>query len=997
MLALSLSIAGGGTAFGQSATPAPAPAQDAPPPAQDVPADTATTDDDGEASSGRAGRPKGTDSATSDIEVTGSRLSNGDPTTNVIVLNRADIERRGVTSVEDLIRTLPQNLATIGGITNDRPKGPLKDRRAPVSGLTALGLSAANLGGIGAGNTLVLVNGRRIAGAAGIEDGFVNLNGIPLAAIERVEISQNGASAVYGADAMGGVINFILRSNFTGASVSGQYEFSNNGANRLRTSAYLGKSWSNGNLSGTIEYSKTLPVVNARTGYVTEDYSDRFGGRAGFNFRSLARGLQPGVIDQSGSINGQAVTQGLTPRPGLTTRPDIDDFVTVGPSAAREYIARYAGPEAESISATYAFEQEIVGNLKFFSNGLISRTQNEQLADLNLGLTLELAPGQYYNPFPAGYFESEQPGTNVSYFPAAEIADGTLVAGRQRNRNTSWSVNAGLTYDFNRDTRLSLIYTRSGTSQTAEGDALGSIVQLVESPTSPNGVECEDFMLSSGQLTGAALAARQATFDRQCAALTSSDPNVAFNPWRSGAFAGGGDIGAFLFNNAIDDAGSRLQLFEGRLNGSVINLPAGRIQYALGGEYSKDGVNSNQISLFTGDSQRRSRHAFFGELNVPILGGDFTLPGIRSLMVNVAGRNDTYDTDGIVGTEGGVPLGRGGVPIFRTNRFSRFTPAYGFRWEPVRSVTLRGRWSTGFKAPPASQMFVPTGTQTLSTLIFDDPLYRCTGRECVIDSPETYAYQVRQVQAANPDLEPQTSRQKAFTLSWTPRGTLAGLVLNVTYNETKIRNQYAQSRDLQQLLPQSAILGIPLFYPRDATGKVIEFRNLTFNLLGSDFRSMLYELRYGIDTDIGYFAPSLTVVHNLKAERLTLPGIAPLRQVGFIGGPDRYRVTGELNWQKGDWSATLLGYYTPEYDNDYFAIRAAGRIINPEDIQRVKSYTTFDFTLAYRATDRLRINLAGRNIFDAQPPFALADFRPYDTARYNAAGRTLSAQATLEF
>lgn len=502
LFAISLSIAQGAQAQAPSGASVPAdpPADATKQSGTDGAAPDATADralPETRSASGRSGRPKGVDSATADIEVTDSRLSNGDPTTNVIVITRQDIERRGVSSTEDLIRTLPQNLATIGAITNDRAarnKGPLAEgRRAPINPLTSLGVSATNLGGVGAGNTLVLVNGRRLAGAAGIEDGFVNLNGIPLAAIERVEISQNGASAVYGADAVGGVINFILRKGYTGFTVGGQYEYSNNGANRMRLNGYAGTAWNSGSLSGTIEYSKTLPVENAKTGYVTEDYSSRFGGDQGFNFR----GLQPGVLDQSGFVNGQAVTRGLTTQPGLATRPTRADFVTVGPEATREYIARYAGPETETIGGTYAFEQTLAGDLKLFSNGLIARTTNTQDNDLDHGLAVQLAPGQYYNPFPAFAFDTFNRATTVYYFPQEEIAAGDLLAGQQRNRTTSWNVNAGLTYDFNRYTRLSVIYTTSRTSLRGTGSAFNSIVQFQPAPGSATGVTCYDFVLAN--------------------------------------------------------------------------------------------------------------------------------------------------------------------------------------------------------------------------------------------------------------------------------------------------------------------------------------------------------------------------------------------------------------------------------------------------------------------------------------------------------------------
>ena len=124
------------------------------------------------------------------VEVTGSRLQNGDVTADVQVITAEEIRARGVTSVEELIRTLPQNVANVGALTNDRAKGPLKNRTAPVSRLGALGVSAANLGGMGAGNTLVLINGRRANDYPFPYNGrsnFQNFNNIPAGAVERID------------------------------------------------------------------------------------------------------------------------------------------------------------------------------------------------------------------------------------------------------------------------------------------------------------------------------------------------------------------------------------------------------------------------------------------------------------------------------------------------------------------------------------------------------------------------------------------------------------------------------------------------------------------------------------------------------------------------------------------------------------------------------------------------------------------------------------------
>lgn len=162
------------------------------------------------------------------IVVTGSRLPKGDPTAFVYSLTVEDFEARGVSSVEELMRTLPWAYHSINQQTSAIDSSALapsdvdKNPRFVDNGSTGLilfevitgfGTSTANLRALGSANTLVLVNGRRVAGRAGDEEGYVNLLNVPLSAIERVDVQLDGGSAVYGADAIGGVINFITKKN----------------------------------------------------------------------------------------------------------------------------------------------------------------------------------------------------------------------------------------------------------------------------------------------------------------------------------------------------------------------------------------------------------------------------------------------------------------------------------------------------------------------------------------------------------------------------------------------------------------------------------------------------------------------------------------------------------------------------------------------------------------------------------------------------------------
>ncbi|WP_248279497.1 TonB-dependent receptor plug domain-containing protein [Xanthomonas campestris] len=937
------------------------------------------------------------------IEVTGSRLQQGDVSSRVIVIDQEEIKARGVSSVEDLIRTLPQNLATIGAITNERLNGPLQDNvgRVNVSALGSLGVSAANLGGMGAGRTLILVNGRRMAGAAGIQQGFVNLNGIPLSAVERVEITTDGGSAIYGADAMGGVINFILRRDYVGTTVNAQYENSSNDADTRRISVYSGYHWDSGTASVTLSHSRRRPVNNWKSGYTTEDYSAYFNGDPNYDFRSFSKGRQPAVFPITDFIfdpQTQLTTRidtALTVPAGLGRAPTMDDLVLLDASAKSDRVPELAGPDTKSTSINLNFEQNITDKLTFTANGLFDRSTNSQEQRYDNGLAVTLAPGQFYNPFPANYAGFFSPGTTLYYFPEAEIAAGRLPVGTISNTTEAWTANLGLNYAFNDSTKLDLIYTTSRSTNKGASRNFASVVTSFEpDPGAANGLRCANFDLDNNRLSGAALQQLQAIFARQCQALTSTDPSLAFNPWNTAGDAIGADINDFYYTLDNEDRASRLQNLELRLSGSAFELPGGRVYYAVGADYNEDGVDSREVRNLSVLATNRDRYAYFAEAAIPVFGNAFSFPLMKSLTFNLAARRDTYTSEGAIGTVDNVPYIEGGEILFGKNKFAKTTPSFGALWELTDSLRVRARWSRGFSAPPPTNLFNISGTQSFTTHIFNDPLYACS-TDCAFGGSNAYA--ARAVVAPNPDLKPETSIQRSYGLSWMPQGALSGLTLDVNYNHSKVSNEYAAFGMLSRYLSARDQLLQSAFYERDASGKVVNVNQMTFNLQSSEYASVTYELGYLWNTRLGTFRPKITWLDNITAQTLSLPGVPPLRTIGTVQGVDDYKVVAELGWQYRDITATLWAYYTPTYLNDYVLTMVSGNVLNPDYARSVESFTTYDLTLSWQMSNDLRLNFAGRNLLDSTPPFVVVQNRPYDTARYNAAGRTLSLEVQYEF
>ncbi|MDB5584734.1 MAG: TonB-dependent receptor [Bradyrhizobium sp.] len=242
--------------------------------------------DDGDAQAGVGSR---------DIVVTGTLLHGKTPPADLSVYTRARIEQTGATTLEQFSRKLPQNLSDN---TQEGAGGS-----ANTAGITSAGGSSFtkgssfNLRGLGAGSTLTLINGRRTAGS-GQGGAFVDISLIPLAAVDRVEILSDGASALYGSDAIGGVVNIILRSDFSGAQSSARYgTATEGGGDEFVASQLLGASWNSGNLFGVFEHRGVQGIRSTQRSYIPQsiDYLITPGEDANKAFASFRQALGSSV------------------------------------------------------------------------------------------------------------------------------------------------------------------------------------------------------------------------------------------------------------------------------------------------------------------------------------------------------------------------------------------------------------------------------------------------------------------------------------------------------------------------------------------------------------------------------------------------------------------------------------------------------------------------------------------------------------------------------
>lgn len=209
----------------------------------------------------------------SEVVVTGTHIRGTTfASAPLIEIDQDDIRRSGVVSAHLLIEQLPQSF---GGVREEASSG-----NSPVaSGLDGVTFSSSvNLRGLGSDSTLVLLNGRRLA-PTGPDGGYVDVTAIPFAALERVEVLTDGASAIYGSDAVGGVVNFILRDDFDGAETSVHYGAVTDGdLNQLRVSQIFGLQWSTGNALLSYEYGDRDRLRSDERHFAADSDLTRYGG-----------------------------------------------------------------------------------------------------------------------------------------------------------------------------------------------------------------------------------------------------------------------------------------------------------------------------------------------------------------------------------------------------------------------------------------------------------------------------------------------------------------------------------------------------------------------------------------------------------------------------------------------------------------------------------------------------------------------------------------------
>lgn len=525
-----------------------------------------------------------TEASDEDIVVTGTKIRGVGPVgSSVVTLGRDDIEVAGADTTTELLRQVPQVFA----FGSDEGSRVVSNQGAGLNRTMGSGL---NLRGVGASATLILLNGHRLP-ASGLVLDYIDAGAIPTGVVERVEVIADGASAIYGSDAVAGVVNFITRRGNGGGETQGRRGFAD-GYDTWQASHVQGLDWGSGDLIAAVEYQGHSNLNAADRAFYTQDLRAFGGADRRTNFAA------------PGNILVGTTSYALPPGDGRNLTPAQ---LTAGTSNRLDQFA----------------VQDILPEQERWTGFLAGRQ--------SLGEAVTIAFDAYYTKRDYTFLEAAQTGALV--VPSSNPFFVSPVPG---------AATVNVNYSFVRDIgpRISQGHSKSYQATVAPSFELGGGWVLDLGSTL-----AWDF-----ELYGQRGDVRTALLN---AALADTNPATAFNPFGSGGQNNPATIAGFR-GYQDNESRFRMRHYSARLNGSLLDLPGGAARIAVGAEYREDDyryVQSGNLTtatptVFNTLRGARDVKSGFAELFVPLFGAGNAVPGLERLELSGAVRVEDYSDFG---------------------------------------------------------------------------------------------------------------------------------------------------------------------------------------------------------------------------------------------------------------------------------------------------------------------------------------------------------------
>lgn len=872
------------------------------------------------------------DMAAEGIVVTGTNIRSSAPSSSpVISMTATDIARSGAGTVAEALALLPQNF---GGMANEDTSLTGSDRVSINPGLG----SSINLRGLGSDATLTLVNGRRTAGAGGKGD-FADLSSIPAVTVDRVEVLADGASALYGSDAIGGVVNILLRKDFEGAESRLRLgTVTRGGSEDIIAGHVVGARWSTGHILAAYEYQHRGRLPGSARDYTRSADLRPLGGHDYRQYFSV-----PGTIVMLDPVSRTYVPAYAIPVGQDGTDLDPGDFLPgASLSSPRAHVDLLSKQDRHSLFASG--EQELTTGLTFYAEGRYS----DRKFDAKSQPSLTIMSVTRANP----WFVSPTGGSSVAiaYDFGRDIGP-ILTSGRVR----SHSITAGVRAELGGDWQV---------------DAYASHARQVDRQLS-------DHLLNSTALN-------------EALGLTADNPLTNYSAARDGYFNpfGDGSSNSVAITDFIGSGFIRQRYSSKLLNGSLIadgtllDLPGGPLKLAFGTQAREENFSRSIQTFASGVTPpppvtakaNRTIVAVFGELAVPLVGSDNARPGVERLDLSLAVRHERYSDFG-----------------------STTNPKIGLVWEPIQGLQLRGSWGTSFRAPALPEIFDPfrvSYTQLPTTGGGNLPVLTERGGNRGLEPEKakslTLGFKVQPRAVPGFGFEASYFQTRFSNRIGQPvtENILQALTNPIYAPYVTLIDPAHNAADLARVLALLAVPGssVPTTFAPESFRAIIDGRYVNSNRVDVRGVDLLVRQSITLGSNRLNLSVNSTILIDYK-DQLT-PVSPMIERVGTLGNPVDFRLRGTLDWARGDVGATLsLNHVGPYTDN----ISAPARPIS--------SWNGVDLQLRYEPRTAegwrkgLSLAVTVQNLFDRDPPFVDRNLGfAYDPANADVLGRFLSMQ-----
>lgn len=925
------------------------------------------------------------------FEVTGSLIKRIDMEgpAPVQIITRAVMDRSGASTVQDVLLKIPSNFAGAQENLNNQ-------------GATG-GQGNVSLRGLGVETTLLLVNGRRVAPSA-VAGGasFVNINSLPLAAIERIEVLQDGASAIYGSDAIAGVVNVILRKDYTGFENSFRYgNTTKTDVSERNYSFVTGASTGKSSTMIVFDYLQRNSLLrNERRFMDTADQRQR--NADGTDFRSPTGNpgtvyLRPGSAyftatnplglpaNASGIFGIPDGSTGVWDNNSVASRTAFASKLLAGTERTFDFASpNQITPATKRIGLYGTSSYDMTPNISAFLEVSYDRTESDvALAAVPVtasGAVSVIPANSPFNPFgePINFrFRTLDAGPRVDTITTDTYR---LLAGLKGKIFETWSWEAGVMFNSDKVVDIGSNYV----------------------------------------VTSDVIAAASGTFAKA--------PGVFLNVFGDKQGNPPALIKA-LSNNTTQNAELTQQTVDGKISGELFDIPAGPVGMAFGAEGRRERLTVildplTQTGAFAGSGTRdntfgsRQVASAYAELSVPLFSAKQNIPFVQSAELQIAGRKENY--------------------YIRGKTYAKFDstkPKYALSWKPVKDLLIRASYSEGFRAPSLFELFsgangsFPTVNDPLrnkTDLVLTSPTLLQALKYWVPSAPTTGsvtlagtglaaddAQQVNQAQSGYTDLKPEEAKSRYLGFVYQVP-VVKGLLFSGGYYKIKHTNiirlttttQLLTDPALQVLVrrepqsPEDAAAGRPgRLKLQDVALFVSYFNRALVEVSGVDFN-----IEYSTKTDtLGKFKFNLAgnyMAHFWDQTTIT-SAITDNVGTGFTSQGTVPRVKGNFrtDWDYKDFGVTAWVNYSGHY-NDFST---------PRNVYReVEAFVTLDLQFNYSmrtpfiGTGTTKFTAGLINATDVSPPFVTENITGsgntgFDFQIADPRGRRFYVQLTQSF